>query len=241
MSGARSRALPSPPCSSPHTADHHPLTFSASSSIGLVRSATSTWRLSANEVALLTRPSISAPLKFLQRAAWRRGWMEGKRRRGERSGQSRRGIGPSLKAEQTGGDACTDAAQLANVPTHQLRQIHIRPQERVLRHLAGVDLWVGALIGGSGRRGGDSDGDTSSDRHAATKESQPRVCAASHSPQYRLPRTCRICTRPRSSGSPISTCTSSRPGRSSASSSMSRLVGWWKGVGAVGWRGGGRG
>ena len=34
----------------------------------------------------------------------------------------------------------------------------------------------------------------------------------------------RICRRPRSSGSPISICTSSRPGRSSASSSMSRRL-----------------
>ena len=36
-----------------------------SSSMGLDRSLTSTWRFRANEVALLTRPSISAPLKFL--------------------------------------------------------------------------------------------------------------------------------------------------------------------------------
>lgn len=44
-------------------------TLIASSSMGLLRSVTSTWRLSANDTALFTRPSISAPLKFLVRAA----------------------------------------------------------------------------------------------------------------------------------------------------------------------------
>ena len=42
-----------------------------SSSMGLLRFDTSTWRLSANETALLTSPSSSAPLKFFVRAAMR--------------------------------------------------------------------------------------------------------------------------------------------------------------------------
>ena len=45
------------------------VTLMLSSSMGLDRSFTSTWRFRAKEVALLTSPSISAPLKFFVRAA----------------------------------------------------------------------------------------------------------------------------------------------------------------------------
>lgn len=44
-------------------------TFRLSSSTPLDRSPTSIWRFSANDAALLTRPSISAPLKFLVMSA----------------------------------------------------------------------------------------------------------------------------------------------------------------------------
>lgn len=44
-------------------------TFRLSSSMGFERSDTSTWRLRAKDAALFTRPSISAPLKFLVASA----------------------------------------------------------------------------------------------------------------------------------------------------------------------------
>ncbi len=47
----------------------HALTLMLSSSTGLERSDTSTCRFNAKDVALLTRPSISAPLKFFVLAA----------------------------------------------------------------------------------------------------------------------------------------------------------------------------
>mmetsp|Transcript_18438 Transcript_18438/g.48131 ORF Transcript_18438/g.48131 Transcript_18438/m.48131 type:complete len:280 (-) Transcript_18438:868-1707(-) len=101
-------------------------TLRLSSSMGLLRSATSTCRCSANETALFTSPSISAPEKFFVRSA-------------------------KLMIS-------------TSFPRKEFSNILL--------------VWI-----------------------------------------------LRICWRPFSSGSPISTCTSRRPGRSSASSSMSlRLV-----------------
>jgi hypothetical protein len=48
-----------------------------SSSMGVLRLETSTCRFSAKDTALLTRPSNSAPLKFLVRAAQQGGHVSG--------------------------------------------------------------------------------------------------------------------------------------------------------------------
>lgn len=71
---------------------------------------------------------------------------------------------------------------------------------------------------------------------SGTLPSPPDVQSVGRQGSRHAVLTCRICTRPRSSGSPISTCTSRRPGRSSASSSMSRLRAREEGKSAMGAR-----